>query len=75
MGGLGTQDGWVGNTHTHTYFGGGGGRGGGDVEGLHEVGGEGSPALMGVLLLESASLVVSLRELGHSSMQCLHACI
>ena len=53
-------------THSHTYFGGGGG---GDVEGLHEVGGEGSPALVGVLLFETACLIIALGELGHSSMQ------
>ena len=31
--------------------------------------GEGGPALVGVLLLEMASLLVSLGKLGHSSMQ------
>ena len=39
------------------------------VEGLGEVGGEGGPALVGILLLEMASLLVSLGKLGHSSMQ------
>ena len=33
------------------------------------MGGESGPALVGVLLLEMASLLISLGKLGHSSMQ------
>ena len=44
-------------------------------QGLCEVGGEGGPTLVGILLFEMSSPLISLRKLRHSCMQCLCVCV